>query len=205
MATYKASCWVSLASLLLACAPAPHAPYGLSANLRDPAGVPRDMTVRQHIAVVAMTEHGEEEGAFDAVLQKHGGELLVIGLGPAGVRTFVLRQTAAAVTLDQRFGSPLPFAPERIVLDIHRVFFRCAQPPPLGEGMAFAVVDGDSLVEHWTQGQLVERRLVASDGEHVVMTFGPGCTVAACRPASVTLTSETRNYRLSIANEQFVE
>lgn len=172
--------------------------------LRDPARIPLDVAVRQRIAVRASTPEGERAGSFDAVLQKRGAELIVVGLGAAGVRTFVLRQTGSEVTFEQRFGPPLPVSPRRIVQDIHRVFFRTAPVPVGGEGERTASSDGETLTDRWEKGSLVERRIVGSDGERVVILFGEGCTVKLCQPKSAVLTSETRRYSLTISNDEFL-
>ena len=173
--------------------------------LREPALL-RDMTVRQHLIVTAGAGPSVQTGEFDAVLQKRGDTLLVVGLGPAGVRAFVMKQTSAGVTFEQRFGPALPFPPERILLDIHRVFFRTIPPPANGEGVTEAVVDGEAVRERWLGGALRERMIGRADvpgSEIVSIQFGEGCVVDQCSPKTVVLRNETRGYSLEILNEEF--
>ena len=77
---------LALLPLSLACghpAPPPATPQAeYPAVLHPPAELHPDFSVHQRIEA---TSRGHS-GSFDAVLQKQGNELVVVGLGPASVR-----------------------------------------------------------------------------------------------------------------------
>src|SRR3954470_380207 len=86
--------------------------------LPPPDAIPGTFTVRQKI--VARSTHGN--GGFEAVLQKQPGRLTLLGLTPYGTRAFLLEQSATGgVKLTSYVPRQLPFSPDFILMDIHRV------------------------------------------------------------------------------------
>lgn len=106
---------------------------------------------------------GHDEVSFDAVLQKQGDTLTMLGLTPFGTRAFVLQQRGLAVEFTSYMPGELPFPPRFILLDLHRTLFVTlgAQPP---DGERRGVRDGESVREVWRGGRLMERRYERVDG-----------------------------------------
>lgn len=188
-------------------AASPAAPSGDPADtyrLRPPSELTPDMVVEQHVTA---TKDGKS-GGFDAVVQKRGDELLLIGLGPMGVRAFVLRQEGSAVSYEQRLGPTLPFAPKNALVDVHRAFFkRLAEPQAetAPDGERHGTIDDEEVTETWKAGALVGRsfRTIGQPASTVRVVYGPGCLVGRCEPATVELTSERHGYRLFIENRRY--
>lgn len=175
-----------------------------SYRLRPPSELSPDVVVEQHVTA---TKDGKS-GGFDAVVQKRGDELLLVGLGPMGVRAFVLRQQGSAISYEQRLGPTLPFSPKNVLVDVHRAFFkRLAEPQreAAPDGVWRGTIDDEEVVETWRAGVLVERRFGApgQPAEAVRVVYGPGCRVERCEPATIDLVSERHGYRLAIENRRF--
>jgi len=101
----------------------------------------------------------EEEGSFEAVVQKHCDEVIVIGFAPFGTRAFTIRQRGLDVSVESHLPAPWPFPPTQILLDIHHTFFLPipATPPPDGSHQS---AHGRTIVsERWTSGRLTERSI----------------------------------------------
>ena len=161
-----------------------------------------DFMVEQHIEA----QRGDKKGAFDAVVQKQGDELLVVGLGPMKTRAFVLRQKGLRVTFEQRFGPALPFPPRNIVVDVHRVFFkRLPRVPGSADGTYEGTLDGEKVYEVWRDGMLRERRFYRPGEEMgaVKITFGEGCRPEKCEPDHVRIDNAWFGYSLEITNSMF--
>jgi hypothetical protein len=187
-----------------ACAPPPAAPpaegRAYPGVLHPPATLGPDFSVSQHVEAIS----GQRTGAFDGVLQKRGDELVVVGLGPAGVRAFVLRQVGGDVSFEQSFGPALPFPPRNILVDVHRAFFKRLAPPASGAGTVKGDLDGEAVLERWAGGELVERSFTR-EGERgaVRITYEPGCTRARCAPSRIRIVNEWFGYSLTIDNGEF--
>jgi Protein of unknown function (DUF3261) len=167
-----------------------------------------DFSVRQKVAI----RYKDKQGGFEAVLQKRGDQLLVVGLGPLGVRTFVLEQRREAISFKQNFGPPLPFPPRNILLDIQRAFFVQRSPFPAdvqatstATTLLDGVQDGERIDETWQQGSLKERSYRRPDthkGAVRVRYQGP-CNRKRCQPEKIVLTNEWYGYELTIENEDY--
>lgn len=86
-----------------------------------PAGaLSGELVLRQRVTV----RWGEHEEGFDAVLQKRGEELLLVGLGPMSTVAFSLRlEGDRDVVFENHSGRELPFRPEYILADVQRIFY----------------------------------------------------------------------------------
>lgn len=122
-----------------------------------------DLVLQQRVTI---QWNGREEG-FGAVLQKRGDELLLLGLGPMNSVGFRLALVGDEVSFDNRTGRELPFVPERILLDVQRVFYpwideaesaSCSRCDRQGSR------DGIEVVERIGASHLEERRFVIRDG-----------------------------------------
>lgn len=117
---------------------------------------------------------GEQEFAFEAVLQLHGGKLTVLGLTPFGTKAFVLTQTGTEVAFERLIDREIPFPPEYILQDIHRVWLWHAQlpwgdaPPTQAHATDLTTpsteVAGERVTEQWSENGLVRRTFVRLDG-----------------------------------------
>ena len=171
--------------------------------LHPPSELSPDFAVEQH---VELTKDGRR-GAFDGVLQKRGAELVLIGLGPMGVRAFVLRQDGAEARFEQSMGPPLPFPPRNVLVDIHRAFFQrlpaANDAPP--SGTQRGKLDGEEVTEMWRDGSLVERGFARPSFREgsVRVLYGPGCTRARCEPGTVRIVNEWFGYEIAIENRRF--
>jgi hypothetical protein len=120
----------------------------------------------------------EQEFAFEAVLQLHGGKLTVLGLTPFGTKAFVLTQTGTEVEFRPLIDREIPFPPEYMLQDIHRVWLwharlPWADAPPTLANQPDAVdlsapsveVAGERISEQWSENGLVRRSFVRLDGQ----------------------------------------
>jgi hypothetical protein len=172
--------------------------------MHPPAELSPNVLIEQHVEA---SKDGRS-GAFDAVVQKRGDELVVVGLGPMGVRAFVIEQRGAEVTFEQRLGPELPFSPRNVLVDVHRTFFKGLPHPDGGspDGIEHGTVDDEEVVETWRKGELVERSFTRPRERSgaVRVLYGPGCRADRCEPASVRLVNEWFGYELRIDNRRFV-
>jgi hypothetical protein len=174
--------------------------------IRSPAVMPYDLQWRQH--VTASWPTGRR--SFDAVVQQRHGELMMIGLSPAGMPGFVLRlKPSGAIEVENRTGQELPFRPEYILADVQRVLYPWLPPPAAGlDGELQGEVAGLRVRERYVHGALVERtfqraaptdkqRAHAADGGSVRIVYergSPGADVAK----RVSVDNGWFGYRLQI-------
>ncbi|HSZ80822.1 MAG TPA: DUF3261 domain-containing protein [Polyangia bacterium] len=193
-----------LLAFVTACAHGAPPPAALPAptakDLPRPDAIPGIFTVRQKLT--ARSARGG--GAFEAVLQKKPGEVLLVGLTPYGSRAFVLRQTDADVQFTSYIPRELPFPPTFILLDVHRVLDAWLGPG-LASGARSGTVGVERVDERWRDGKLVERRftrLAAAEGAprgDVTITYsGDG-------PAGLAslVTLENRRFGYTLTVESF--
>jgi hypothetical protein len=88
-------------------------------QLSLPSSWPRDFLWRQHLVAA----YRGQTHAFDAVLQKRGDELLLIGLTPFGTKAFVMQQAGREVRVTSlSVPMELPFPPRDVFNDISRAY-----------------------------------------------------------------------------------
>jgi hypothetical protein len=161
-----------------------------------------DVVIEQHV----QANKDGRTGGFDAVLQKRGGELVLVGLGPLGVRAFAIRQEGGEVRYEQRLGPEFPFPPRNVLVDVHRAFFKRLALATLSprEGIFSGPLDGEEVIESWRAAELAERRFVRQGRDGAVrVLYGPGCGEDRCEPATVRLVNEWFGYELLIENRRF--
>ena len=181
---------------------------GYPCVLHEPRRFPDDFMVRQSLVIRARKDGRTALGELDAVVQKQGDTLLILGLGPMNARAFTLTQRGSRVEFEQFMGPELPFSPRNILVDVHRVYFK-ALPRPDGAaetGIVRGDLDGEMVEERWQDGELRTRRYArpgtALRGA-VRVEYGPGCRPARCEPASVTVKNEWFGYTLEITNHGY--
>ncbi len=112
---------------------------------------------------------GEQEFAFEAVMQLHGGKLTVLGLTPFGTKAFVLTQTGTDVEFQQLIDREIPFPPEYMLQDIHRAWLWHARLPwgdaPPNQSAPSVEIAGERVTEQWSENGLVRRTFTRLDGQ----------------------------------------
>jgi hypothetical protein len=176
--------------------------------LRDPQTIAHDFMVRQSIAIRAQHEGKPVDGQLDAVLQKQGDTLLIVGFGPMNVKAFTLTQRGDRIELEQFLGPELPFSPRNVIVDVHRILFKRLPAPtePGYSGVLRGELDGETVEETWREGQLratAFTRPGSTLAGAVRIELGPGCTPARCEPETAALTNEWFDYSLTIVNEAY--
>lgn len=167
-----------------------------------------DFLVQQSIEIRARRDGHIRQGQLDAVVQKQGDSLVLIGLGPMNARAFSLTQRGSRIEFEQLVGPRLPFSPRNILIDVHRVFFK-ALPRPAGTpdtGVVRGQLDGERVEERWEGGELRARRFTRPGTElrgAVRVEYGPGCRAGRCEPGSVTVQNEWFDYTLAITNHEY--
>jgi hypothetical protein len=132
--------------------------------------------MRQHLAF----ESDDDRGSFEALVQKHCDELIVVGMTPFGSRAFTLRQRGVDVEIQTHVDLEWPFPPIRILLDVHRVYLLPLANPPPGDGVHDSRFGNEIVSERWRDGILEERRFRRDDGtppQEVVVTYEDGASL----------------------------
>jgi Protein of unknown function (DUF3261) len=167
-------------------------------QLSSPSSWPRNFLWRQHLVA---TYRGQTN-AFDAVLQKRGDELLLIGLTPFGTKAFVMRQVALEVRVtSSSVPIELPFPPRYVFNDISRAYLQEAGTAPSSDGTHFVERNGERIQETWRDGRLLERRFRREGGGcpgDIVVTYVGGM-VNGRSPALIEFDNGWLGYHLSIA------
>ncbi len=186
------------------CASAPPRPAARPdpSVLHAPSEYPGSFLDRQNITAT----YGQRKQSFDAVLQKRGDELVLLGMTPFGSRAFVLKQSGLDVSFQSFVPQELPFPPRYILFDVHRVFFDGAGPggQPLADGMHEATHDGEVVTERWQDGKLQQRRIRRVNGDpagEVVVDYDGGLTPGAAPPTHIAFVNGWYGYRLDITTQ----
>ena len=93
-------------------------PFG-TVDLLPVSALREDVLLRQRVTI----SWRDREENLEAVMQKRGAELLVVGLGPMNAVGFTIKLDDHGVSFENRVGRELPFEAERILADIQRVFY----------------------------------------------------------------------------------
>jgi uncharacterized protein DUF3261 len=141
--------------------------------------------------------------SFDAVLQKRGDELTLLGLTPFGSRAFVVTQKGREMSFQSFVDEPLPFSPLYMLIDVHRVFFRASAPSDaaVADGARTFTSEGEIVTETWHMGRLLNRTFSRSGDRasgKIVVEYDGGMAEDAAPPAHLTFTNGWYGYRLDI-------
>ena len=184
------------------------APSEYPGVLHDPRTLLQDFMVRQSLTIRTQREGKPVEFELEAVLQKQGDTLLIVGLGPMDAKAFTLTQRSDRIEFVQFMGPELPFSPRNIVVDVHRVYFK-RLPVPADDGYSGVLrgeLDGESVEETWQAGELRASVFTRPGGTlkgAVRVERGPGCDRSHCEPESATLRNEWFDYTLTIASDGY--
>jgi hypothetical protein len=145
--------------------------------LLAPAAHPADFFDRQRIVAT----YKGHTASFDAVVQKRGNELTLVGLTPFGSRAFVLRQVGGEASFESFVPQTLPFPPNYILVDVERVFFPWTDAAPPTDANRQFLHDGEIVTERWQAGRLL-RRTFSRDGTSPRLTTPPSADVPSASP-----------------------
>ena len=190
-----------LALGLLACATTPPPPPAKLPDypgaLTSPSSHPGSFLRRQKLTA----HYGDQTQSFEAVLQKKGDVLTLIGLTPFGTRAFVLEQNGLEVKFTSYIGD-IPFPPRYILQDIERVYFDglTADVATLADGEHVAERDGERIREVWRGGRLQQRDFtrLANDPPGVMSIVYQGGMADGTSPPEIDIDNAWVGYRLSI-------
>jgi hypothetical protein len=143
----------------------------------------------------------DREERFEAVLQKRGDVLLLLGLGPMNAVGFSLTLDDRGITFENRTGQEMPFDPERILADVQRVFY-----PWLSEESACldcerrGLREAVEIVERIGPTGLVERRFSRVDrpGQVGIVVEYQAWMDGGLVPARAILRNEGAGYWLTV-------
>lgn len=107
---------------------------------------------------------GERGGGFEAVLQRRGDALTLVGMTPFRTRAFVMVQRGTQTEFTSYMQQALPFPPRAMLLDAHRVLFMTLPGEAPAEGERRGVRAGEEIREVWAGGRLRERHFRRLDG-----------------------------------------
>lgn len=167
-----------------------------SGSLVDTARLPADFVWRQRIDV----RYRDRHESFQAVVEKHGPRLILLGLTPFGTRAFALEQVGTAVTYTPFVQLELPFPPRYILADVHRTFFRGIQPPPASDGRHEADIDGEHVTEQWANQRLLSREYRSTQPGQTApirITYQGGMQ-GSTPPRELTFDNQRFGYELTI-------
>lgn len=164
--------------------------------LVDPVEMRRDFMWQQRVSAL----HGDRKGAFDAVVQKQGPELLVLGLTPMKTRGFSLTQKGTNIEYKQFVPFELPFAPASVLYDIHRAFFYNLLAPFPEEGVIESRFDDESIRDQFSNGHLERRTFFRVSGtqEDLVIEYSGEGYAETTPPRVTTIDNRAYGYRLIV-------
>lgn len=139
---------------------APPRPPSYPGELLPPDALGPDFLAQQHLTFVG----GGHRAELPVVLQKRGGELLMLGLTPFGTRAFAITLRDGRVGFEPYVDRPPPLEPRWVLMDVQRAL----RPPltrPRPSGKARVRVGEERVTERWEGGRLIERWYRRVDGE----------------------------------------
>lgn len=187
---------LALCAALTACAAARPAPPRAQdpGALEDPARYEGGFMMRQRVEVTLPARTLR----FEAVLQKQGGALTLVGLTPFGTRAFVLEQRGFEVTFTPTLPMELPFPARYMMIDIQRVFLRAAGHGAAGDGAREATVAGEQVRETWQGGRLMRRSFSRAGDAGGAEADYEGGMLGRAAPRVVRYTNRWGGYALTI-------
>jgi hypothetical protein len=156
-----------------------------------------DVLMQQRVTV----HFGDRNEGFDAVFQKRGPTLLLLGLGPMNTVGFRLTYDDHEVLFENRTGREMPFRPERILSDVQRVFYPWIRQSPLCFECKRSEILGELEVRERIGTRFLEERSFRLVDEpergRVVIRYGDW-TGDPAFPRQVTLDNGWFGYALTI-------
>ena len=188
---------VLCAAAACALGPAKEADWPAVGILLAPATYPGDFLDRQRIVAT----YKGRTAAFDAVVQKKGDELTLVGLTPFGSRAFAIRQVGGVASFESFVPQTLPFPARYILVDVERVFFPWTDAPPPPDGERRFSRDSEAVAERWEGGKLRRRTFARADGRPpgaIVIDYDGGMAPGGTPPPHVSFNNGQYGYHLDI-------
>jgi len=164
--------------------------------LQDPSAFGSDFLWRQRL----VAQFGGDELSLQAVMQKRGNVLTIIGIGPAGNKAFVLTQKGQAVSFRLLMPRALPFPPRFILHDIQRAWLPLnASTPAPADGIRHLAVPEELARETYAGGRRIKRVFKRRSGQPrgtIEVIYLPPTRVGL--PGTVKLRNGWFRYRLVI-------
>jgi hypothetical protein len=158
-------------------------------------GATGEFAVRQRIHYDA----GGTSGSMDAALEATCDVLMVVVLNPFGSALLTIRQEDGEIEVAGSGASALPFPPERLLLDVHRVFLYPLDAPKPGGGTTRYEIGGTQVEETWREGRLWERRVSSTTrGSPIAEIRYPTGWEPGSFPDEALLRSQRLEYTLRI-------
>lgn len=164
--------------------------------LVDPKKIPGNFMWQQRVSAT----HGGRKGAFDAVVQKNDGELLVLGLTPMNTRGFSLTQRGTEFEYKQFVPFELPFSPASVLYDIHRAFFYNLLEDFPASGTRHSAFAGEALSDEFSQGRLMTRLFenVSGTAEHLKIEYSLPGYCQGVPPRITSIDNRAFGYQLQV-------
>jgi Protein of unknown function (DUF3261) len=166
-------------------------------ELRAPSSYPNDFSIDQEVTAI----HREGSDSFRAVLEKHGDELVMVGLGPHGGRGFVLRQRGTQVDFESHIPRELPFPPRMMLDDVHRTWL--VQGGATENGQVDHTFGVEQYIDTWSESRLVRRVVSSAEfASPIVITYEGGWTFDPnlAAPSRVRIENGFYGYELVLEN-----
>lgn len=175
--------------------------------LLDPANIPGNFMWRQSIRAHYREPDGSKGSVrFEAIVQKRGPVLSVLGMTPFGTRAFLIEQRGQSIQTRKFIDAESPLPSRFMLIDIHRTFFggitaeAHAGADHRAGGWIAVEQDGEEVRERHAYGKLLERRFRRLDGRpegEIRIRYGDGFHDLQ-PPRHVELDNRWFGYRLEI-------
>jgi hypothetical protein len=177
-------------------APTPRALPPYTGPLVDPLHIPGSFLWEQRVTAY----HDERSGGFDAVIQKQGDQLLVLGLTPMGTRGFSIRQQGQQFSYEQFVPFKLPFSPEAVLIDIHRAFFFALIERFPHQGTRVSSFKNERVRDVFLKNHLISRTFerVSGTSGQLTVSYSDKGYLGGSPPNLTSLHNEAYGYRLTV-------
>jgi hypothetical protein len=183
--------------------PAGEPPASTPTPLVSIGDLPHDFLMRQKL----VAEHAGKKHRFEAVVQKQGDVLSIIGLTPFGTKAFLLRQTGDEIEFESFIDREIPFPPRHVLEDVHRSFLWHVRLPwghAGPEGSSTVDVLGESVSERWEGGRLMERSFERGGSGSATLRIDYGEGMLGDRPPPrIRLENGWHGYSLTIETPEY--
>lgn len=152
---------------------------------------PVDLGLRQRVRI-QWGETPAQAARFDAVLEKKGPVLLLVGLDPLARPGFVLRAEADSIAVSNRSGRALPFEPAHMLADVQRVFY-----PWDTKAVPADILLTETVGVHGLVSRRFERRSRPEDGA-ILVTFEGGWLLPYHVPRRAIVQNGWHGYTLEV-------
>lgn len=171
-------------------------PNAYSGPMTPPEKIPWNFLWQQRV----FAQHGDAKGSFNAVVQKRGAELLVLGLTPFQTRGFSLTQRGVDFEYEQYVPFDLPFSPGSVLIDLHRAFFFGLLGDIPREGKRVLNWQREMVTDLYKNQKLMAREYlhVGRPGGRIAIDYGSDGYSPGTPSNLVVLDNQAYGYRLRV-------